>query len=168
MKLVILATTLSLALAAVPTSCEASGPVVKYSLGFLQGAATVRPLQVRGDAIVYGLTQGFSDFDIQYTANNHLELTSAGFDGPRELYADCDGRIAVSDESAPKNGRNGLWNLVGEGNTVTVNNAGESIFYSCSNPSDPLHGGQQVYVKNSESFKCPAPVVFTLVASPKE
>lgn len=154
----------SLALAGTPpSSCTAES--LTYKLGLLlPGGSEPQPLQIRRDQIVYGLSQGFSDFHVT-SSSNFVNIVSPGFNNdPRELYADCQGKLLVSDLASPTEGRDGVWNFVGEGNQLTVQSAGQSIFYSCSNPDEPIRGGQQVYVKSGDTFVCPNPAVGTLVA----
>lgn len=165
----------TLALAATPPlTCGGSpAPSASYTLGLLlPGSSEPQTLQIRRDQVVYGLTQGFSEFEVT-TSGSFVNIISPGFNNdPRELFAECDGRLLVSDVAAPagshsQGGRQGTWTLVGEGNQLTVQSNGESIFYSCSNPSEPIRGGQQVYVKTSDNFVCPSPVVGTLIAIKK-
>ncbi|KAG5365940.1 hypothetical protein CJU89_0343 [Yarrowia sp. B02] len=165
-KLLIIPLLSTLALAATPpTTCNGT-PASSYTLGLLlPGANEPQTLQIRRDQVVYGLSQGFSEFHVT-PQGNFIDIVSPGFNEPRELYVDCDGKLLVSDAGSPTSnaGREGTFSLVGEGNQLTVQNNGESIFYSCSNPSEPIRGGQQVYAKTGDSFVCPDPVVGTLVA----
>lgn len=154
-----------------PVACGSSTPSLSYTLGLLlPGASQSQTLQIRRDQIVYGLSQGFSDFEVTFSGN-FVNVISPGFNNePRELYSECDGKLLVSDVAAPtvsQDGRKGTWTFVGEGNQLTVQNNGESIFYSCPNPDEPIRGGQQVYAKTGDSFACPNPAVGTLVAMKK-
>lgn len=164
----------TLALAATPplTCGGSTTPSESYTLGLLlPGSREPQRLQIRRDQVVYGLTQGFSDFEVT-PSGSFVNVISPGFNyDPRELFAECNGRLLVSDVAAPsgsQGGREGTWTFVGEGNQLTVQSNGESIFYSCSNPSEPIRGGQQVYVKTGDNFECPSPVVGTLIATKKK
>lgn len=155
----------SLALAGVPLPCP-NPSTQHYTLNMYPnpGVIGMQPLQIRGTSVVYGLTQGFSQFKISAVGDNLADVISAG-QGSRELYAGDNGKLTVNaNPSKVGAGYLGGWTFEGDGPVKTVKYYGMNQWYSCGSTSDPLHGGQEVYVKRGD-YVCPNPVKFTVGAT---
>ncbi|CAG82789.1 hypothetical protein B0I72DRAFT_134124 [Yarrowia lipolytica] len=167
-----LLTAASAALAA-PVACEQpqehnepSHPT--YSLhAFMpgQGALGMKALQIRGNDVVYGLEQGYSYFKVEDVGNAMTNVLSEG-QGPRQLFADVQtGKLDVKDGPAPPlEGNSGGWAYKGDGSVKELSSYGTREFYSCTSQTDPLHGGQVVYVFNG-AYACKEPIKFTIGAT---
>ncbi|KAG5363281.1 hypothetical protein CJU89_2451 [Yarrowia sp. B02] len=130
-----------------------------------QGAAGMQALQIRGDNIVYGLTQGFSYFTVDAVGNGLVNVISPG-QNPKELYAADDGELVINQHpSANGEGSQGGWRFEGEGSVKSVSYYGAKDWYSCNSETDPLHGGPVVHIKKGNKYACENPVHFTLTAT---
>ncbi|KAG5368542.1 hypothetical protein CJU90_0749 [Yarrowia sp. C11] len=167
-----LLTAASAALAA-PIACEkpqehkeSTHPT--YSLNAImpgQGAFGMKALQIRGGDVVYGLEQGFSYFKVEDVGNAMANVLSEG-QGPKQLFANVKtGKLEVKDGPAPPlEGNSGGWAFKGDGSVKTFSSYGTEEFYSCTSETDPLHGGQVVYVFNG-GYACEDPIKFTIGAT---
>lgn len=139
----------------------------RYTLNLFtpgSGASGMKPLQVRGTSIVYGLSQGYSYFKLNAVGDNLADVESPG-QPPRELYAADNGRLVINAHpSKVGNGYRGGWEFSGDGSVTSLSYYGAREFYSCSSTDDPLHGGQVVYVKKGD-YACPKPIKFTVGAT---
>ncbi|KAG5355329.1 hypothetical protein CJU90_4368 [Yarrowia sp. C11] len=156
---------------AAPIACQESHKSTantKYSLHAImpgQGAAGMKALQVRGDSIVYGLTQGYSYFQLEAVGDNLVNVESPG-QPPKELFAADDGELVINEHPAKVGeGYNGGWKFEGEGSVKSVTYYGANDWYSCTSTKDPLHGGPVVHVKKGDKYACDDPVHFQLVAT---
>ncbi|CAG83967.1 hypothetical protein B0I72DRAFT_141692 [Yarrowia lipolytica] len=130
-----------------------------------QGASGMKPLQVRGNDVVYGLEQGYSYFKVEDVGNALANVISEGL-GPRQLFANVEtGKLDVKDGPAPPlEGNSGGWAYNGDQTVKELSSYGTNQFYSCDSKTDPLHGGQVVYVFNG-GYACPDPIKFTIAAT---
>ncbi|KAG5355527.1 hypothetical protein CJU90_6607 [Yarrowia sp. C11] len=144
------------------TQHESSTP--KYSLSMFPGPGAIgmKPLQIRGTNVVYGLTQGYSNFQLDSVGNAMANVLAPGQE-PRQLFANViTGKLEVLSHPAPPlEGNSGGWGFDGEGPVVTISSYGTTLFYSCTSAENPLHGGQEVYVFNG-GYACPEPIKFTI------
>lgn len=140
----------------------------KYALNAMmpgQGATGMKPLQVRGDSIVYGLTQGYSYFTLEAVGDNLVNVESEG-QPPKELYAADNGELVVNENPAQTGkGYNGGWEFKGDGSVKDVTYYDANEWYSCTSQDDPLHGGQVVYIKKGDKYACENPIKFTVAAT---
>lgn len=157
---------------AAPVACgdsqvETQSHTQKYTLNAMmpgQGATGMKPLQVRGDSIVYGLTQGYSYFKLNAIGDNLVDVESEG-QPPKELYAADNGELVVNENPAQTGkGYNGGWEFKGDGSVKDVTYYGANEWYSCTSKDDPLHGGQVVYIKKGD-YACENPIKFTVAAT---
>lgn len=164
--------TAATAVFAAPIDCEVPVETPKptnptYSLNMFPGAGVIgmKPLQVRGGDIVYGLTQGFSFFKLEDVGNAMANVHSPG-QPPKQLFADVEtGKLVVKDTPAPSlDGNSGGFGFNGDGSVKTFSSYGTTQFYSCNSKTDPLHGGQVVYVFNG-GYACDKPIKFTIGAT---
>ncbi|KAG5358500.1 hypothetical protein CJU89_5091 [Yarrowia sp. B02] len=162
--------TLLTASLAAPLVCEepqedTSTP--KYALSMFPGPGVIgmKPLQIRGNDVVYGLTQGMSSFKADSVGNAMVNVLVEGQE-PRQLFANVQtGKLEVLNHPAPPlEGNSGGWGFEGDGPVVSFSSYGTAQFYSCSSTDDPLHGVQVVYVFNG-GYACPKPIKFTIGAS---
>lgn len=138
----------------------------KYSLNIFPGAGVtgMKPLQVRGEDIVYGLEQGYSYFKVDSIGDALVNVISEG-QGPKELYVADNGQLVVNEHPAETGkGYNGGWGFSGDGSVKEFSSYGTKEFYSCTSQDDPLHGGQVVYVFNGK-YACDKPQKFTIGAT---
>lgn len=152
--------------ATVPVEHAAATSTQKYTLNLFPGAGVVgmKPLQVRGNNIVYGLEQGYSYFKLDAVGDNLADVESEG-QSPKELYAADNGQLIVNEHpSKVGNGYKGGWEFKGDGSVQEVSYYGSQEFYSCTSKNDPLHGGQVVYVKKGD-YACEDPIKFTVGAT---
>ncbi|KAG5354768.1 hypothetical protein CJU89_6559 [Yarrowia sp. B02] len=158
---------------AAPIACDTqveaqSSGTQKYSLHAImpgQGASGMKALQVRGDSIVYGLTQGFSYFKLDAVGDNLVNVESPG-QPPKELFAADNGELVINAHPAKvNNGYNGGWEFHGDGSVQDVTYYGNKEWYSCNSKTDPLHGGQVVHIKKGDSYACENPIKFTVAAT---
>ncbi|AOW03188.1 YALI0C21252p [Yarrowia lipolytica CLIB122] len=164
------------AVLAAPIACEQpqehveanSNSNPKYSLNAIlpgQGASGMKGLQIRGDDIVYGLTQGYSYFKLEAVGDNLVNVESPG-QGPRELYAADNGELVINEHPAQVGkGYDGGWKFEGDGPVKSVTYYGANEWYSCTSKDDPLHGGQVVYIKKGDNYACKDPIHFTVAAT---
>ncbi|AOW03189.1 hypothetical protein B0I72DRAFT_164575 [Yarrowia lipolytica] len=166
--LLISATAALAAPVACDTQVDTQSNTQKYSLNAIlpgQGASGMKPLQVREDSIVYGLTQGYSYFKLDAVGDNLVNVESPG-QGPRELYAADDGELVVNEHPAQVGkGYNGGWEFKGDGSVQDVTYYGANEWYSCTSKDDPLHGGQVVHIKKGDKYACENPIKLTIVAA---
>lgn len=137
-----------------------------YTLNLFPGAgvAGMKPLQIRGTTIVYGLDQGYSYFKIQDVGSALANVIGEGQD-PKQLYVADDGELVVSEHPATTGkGHSGGWGFKGDGSVKEFSSYGTTEFYSCTSKDDPLHGGPVVYVKTGK-YACDDPVKFTIGAT---
>ncbi|KAG5354766.1 hypothetical protein CJU89_6557 [Yarrowia sp. B02] len=140
----------------------------KYSLHVImhgKGAFDMKPLQIRDNALVYGLTQGFEYFEVE-DAGSALANVVDPWNPPRQLFANVKtGQLEVLDHPAPPPGVNGGgFAYKGDGRVKEFSSYGTNQFYSCNSKTDPLHGGPTVYVFNG-GYACPDPVKFSIGAT---
>lgn len=155
---------------AAPIVCEEppnDSDTPKYALSMFPGPGVIgmKPLQIRGNNVVYGLTQGFSYFYADSVGNAMVNVLSEGQE-PRQLFANVEtGKLEVLDHPAPPlEGNSGGWGFNGDGSVVSFSSYGTTQFYSCTSKDDPLHGGQEVYVFNG-GYACDKPIKFTIGAA---
>ncbi|KAG5355328.1 hypothetical protein CJU90_4367 [Yarrowia sp. C11] len=157
---------LSTAALAAPVSCEPQ--TQRYALYAImpgQGATGMKPLQIRGDSVVYGLTQGYSYFTLNAVGDRLVNVESPG-QPPKELYAGDNGKLVINANPAKVgNGYLGGWEFHGLGPVQDVTYYGANEWYSCTSTTDPLHGGQVVHVKKGDTYACEDPIKFTVAAS---
>ncbi|KAG5360577.1 hypothetical protein CJU89_3654 [Yarrowia sp. B02] len=156
---------------AAPVACGDSSNESKhptYSPNIImpgKGAFGMKALQIRGNDVVYGLTQGFSYFKIEDVGNAMANALVDG-QGTHQLVANTEtGKIDVkSDPAPPLEGNSGGWAFKGDGRVKELSSYGTNEFYSCNSETDPLHGGPVVYVFNGK-YACEDPVKFTIGAT---
>ncbi|RDW26760.1 hypothetical protein B0I73DRAFT_91353, partial [Yarrowia lipolytica] len=138
----------------------------KYVLNLFPGAGVtgLKPLQVRGENIVWGLTQGYSNFTVDSIGDALANVISDG-QPPKELYVADNGQLVVNEHPAETGkGYNGGWGFSGDGSVKEFSSYGTKEFYSCVSNDDPLHGGNDVYVFNGK-YACDKPNKFTIGAT---
>ncbi|KAG5357542.1 hypothetical protein CJU90_6382 [Yarrowia sp. C11] len=131
--------------------------VLQASIG--PGATGLKSLQLHGNQVVYGLTQGYSDF----RAEDDGKIIKLFAQGYPELSLDVapDGELTFQSPPKEKEG----FSFTGEGNVQDFKFNGSREFYSCPDPvPGPLHP-QNVYVKTGDKYACEDPVVFTIAAT---
>ncbi|KAG5358370.1 hypothetical protein CJU89_4913 [Yarrowia sp. B02] len=130
-----------------------------------QGAFGMKALQIRGNDVVYGLEQGFSYFKLEDVGAAMANVLAEG-QGPRQLFANIKtGKLDVLEGPAPPlEGNSGGWGYNGDQTVKTLASYGTTQFYSCNSETDPLHGGQVVYVFNG-GYACDKPIKFTIAAT---
>ncbi|AOW00392.1 hypothetical protein B0I72DRAFT_104925, partial [Yarrowia lipolytica] len=123
------------------------------------GATGLKPLQLHGNNIVYGLTQGYSDFRAE-DDGDIIKLFAAGYPG-LSLDVAQDGELTFKSPPEPKEG----FTFKGDGNVQDLEFNGSQEFYSCADKIlGPLHP-QVVYVKTGDKYECENPVKFTIAAT---
>lgn len=127
----------------------------------------MKALQVRGNDVVYDLTQGFYFFKAEDVGAAMVNIVADGVD-TRQLFANVKtGKLEVLDHPAPPvgiEGNTGGWAFKGDGHFKEVSSYGTNQFYSCNSQTDPLHGGQVVYVFNG-GYACEDPIKFSIGAT---
>ncbi|KAG5355416.1 hypothetical protein CJU90_4466 [Yarrowia sp. C11] len=153
-----------------PTNKPAPAPVhPRYTLHVITSGKPqdMQALQVRGNDIVYGLTQGFYYFKAEDVGAAMANIVADGID-TRQLFANVQtGKLEVLDHPAPPvgiKGNTGGWAFKGDGSMKEVSSYGTNQFYSCNSKTDPLHGGQVVYVFNG-GYQCKDPIKFSIGAT---
>lgn len=149
-----------------PTPVQSDGSNDKYTLSLHpdSGSVGMKPLQIRGEHIFFGLEQGFSYFRVEAVGDNYLNVESKG-QPPKELYVADGGELMIKEDRSPKGkGLNGGWNIRGDGPVKELSLNGTQEFYSCASQSDPQHGGQVVYIKKGD-YGCQNPFKFTIGAT---
>ncbi|KAG5360017.1 hypothetical protein CJU90_5870 [Yarrowia sp. C11] len=145
---------------------SSSDETPKYSLHLFPGAGVtgMKPLQLRGENIVYGLEQGFSYFKVDSVGDALVNVISDG-KPPGELFVADSGKLVVNEHPAKVGeGYNGGWGFSGDGSVKEFSSYGTREFYSCDSTEDPLHEGQVVYVYNGK-YACEDPKKFTIGAT---
>ncbi|KAG5366372.1 hypothetical protein CJU89_0796 [Yarrowia sp. B02] len=130
---------------------------LKASIG--PGATGLHALQIHGNTIVYGLTQGYSYFKAEDAGDSNVHITAEGF--PKlGLEVAKDGELTINANPNPVGG----WAFKGDDSVKDFEYKGSREFYSCTNPTDPLHP-QLVYAKTGDDYGCSDPIKFTIAAS---
>lgn len=126
------------------------------------GAVALKPLQLSGDKVVFGLESGNTTvppLEVKLRGK-HLYAVSNGT-SPGEIIVAANGQLIVSaggsNTSVPAFG----WKIHGGKSHVSeVSYKGSEEFYSCSSTA-----GQEVYVLGSASYSCDEPFKFTIGAT---
>ncbi|RDW22529.1 hypothetical protein B0I72DRAFT_162704 [Yarrowia lipolytica] len=144
-------------LTAATAALAADQYTLKAAIG--PGATGLKPLQLHGNNIVYGLTTGYSDFRAEDDGNT-IKLIAQGFPG-LSLDVAQDGELIFKSPPEPKEG----FSFKGDGLVKDFEFNDSQEFYSCIDKTvGPLHP-PIVYVKTGDKYGCKNPVKFTIAAT---
>lgn len=154
--------TIAAASAALAAPIESAQAQDTYTLNAAvgPGATNLQGLQIHGVTIVIGLTQGYSYFKAEAQDNGTVKVVADGFP-TLGLEVAPNGELTINANPNP----NGGWEFKGDGSVKDLEYNGIREFYSCISPTDPLHGGNLVYVKNTDDYACEDPQKFTIAAT---
>lgn len=154
---------LTAATAAFAAPIEGAATQNQYSLqaSIGPGATGLRPLQLHGQTVVYGLTDPatYNDFRVE-DGGKYIKITAKGFP---DLSLDVAQNGALIFKAPPQDKEG--FSFEGDGPVKAFEFNGSEEFYSCA---DDLSGDLKpeiVYVKTGDKYECETPVKFTIAAS---